>query len=230
MLDAQLVTGWQSAGDLEDNAIGAVGRGDQAVLAFKFRMQPHSGEVNIRAQIIVEDGNGAMVDSVTERQSRLVDSDGPVTLEWAYVTPSSEWSTGSYTAEVLVQDETTDETSNAVVHEFEIVEPLGSGEAEVYRATPDSVYEGETFDVELGLRNTSGRDSSIVSDIGHRTGQNESWRTFRSDAITLAIPGKDGEVTWTTSGWSLSSPGDHQFRVDAIEDDWVITVESGTPG
>jgi hypothetical protein len=229
MIDAQLVTEWESPGDLEANAIEAVGRGDRAVLAFEFSMRPHSGEVDIRAQIIVEDESGAIVDSVTEHQSRLVDSDGPVTLEWAYVTSSSEWSTGSYTAEVLVQDETSGETSDAVTHDFEIVEPLGIGEAEVYRATPDSVHEGESFDAELGLRNTSGRDSSIVSDISHRTGQNEAWQTFQSDAVVLAIPGNDGEVTWTSSRWSLSGTGGHQFRIDAIGDDWVLNVESGTP-
>lgn len=226
MRSLQLVSEWETDGDLRDNAIDAVGRGDDAVLAFEFDIAEHDGEVNIRAQITIEDSSGRLVDDFTDYESRLVDADGSVTMEWAYLTPARDWSTGTYTAEVLVQDTTTGETSGAASHKFDVVEPLGEGEAEVYYAEPDTVTESETFDVEVGLRNISDRDSSVVSDISYRENTQEGWKIWEREAIALTIPGGNAERTWRDSGWSISDSGDYQFRFDAIDDDFVVDVKA----
>jgi hypothetical protein len=86
---------------------------------------------------------------------------------------------------------------------------------------PDTVTAGESFDFDIRFRNETDRDSSVVSAVSeNRNG--DGWSEL-DEKIRVNIARRNGEATYSDE-WTIEDPGEYQYRIDAIEERWSITV------
>lgn len=218
IVNADLVTHWKPGGNLESNSIKSVGRGGIAKVAFKYRMPSRQGKVDLTAQATVYDEDGLEQTRKQQQMTYLVAPDGYAESDGVFQFDTQDWSKQRYTVEVIVREEITDQTSQGKQTTFEVVEPLHNAEAEVVREeifnSPDV---GETIDFRVEFRNTTSRDSSIVSTLSKRRGVDDFSELEKM--LKFNISG-DEERWWEPSGWVYD--GRYYYRIDAIDDLWEL--------
>lgn len=217
-----LVPKYGDYGDVVGNEIESVGQGGVAVVAFRYKMPVHDGKTEEFIETSIYH-NGSSFDSKTRTDEDLVDvENGAITYERSEPFETENWDTGTYSAEVIARDEISNKNSKSQTIEFEILEPLGAGDAEVTSVeTPPNVQKGDDVSFTVNLKNNTSRDNSIVSPISVRY-ENGEWNSF-DEKLRLNIPaGGTGE--YEPAGGSYSAEGTFEYRLDAIDETWSITV------
>jgi len=143
--------------------VDSVGQGGPLVVGAEYDLPVSGGSARGLVETRVFDSDGARLDTSTTEVDVVADGDSVDRRAW-FAFDTIDWGQGSYTAEVLVTVDSYGTTASTEVA-FDVVEPLGEGEVEMYIADfPDDAVAGEEFDWTLGFRNLTDRDSSLVTD------------------------------------------------------------------
>ncbi len=222
---SSLLTGWQDFGDVLDEQVSGVGKGANAIVGFRYQANIIDGSVDTTEQVRVfgPDDNRVGLEEATDDQ--LVDGEGRQDWEHALYFDTASWDLGDYSYEVLVRNNATGEVSDTAEGTFSVVEPLGPQEATISGIdAPDSIATGETYSFTLEFSNVSDRDSSIVSPISAKYESVSEWSSASDDPIWCNVA--EGESnTWTSGEVTYDTPGTIEFRIDAIDETWTVTVE-----
>lgn len=116
-----VVSKWEEYGDVYDEQTNEIEVGAYFAIGSRFETLVHDSSVTVRLQVEVYRG-----DELVTRESATADTltDESGVVEWEMVVPlrAAEWEPGDYSAEVILQDETTGETSSTKTVEFTVVE------------------------------------------------------------------------------------------------------------
>lgn len=202
----------------------SVGAGGRAIIGTRYSIAVHDGKSEEFVQMTIY-GEDSSIDSNSVSESRL--SDGKVEADeyerWmAFETDG--WEKESYTAEVIVRDEISGKNSDTSRTEFDVVQPLRSSEVTLESVEkPPNIKTGEPFRIKLKLRNTSNRDSSIVTPISIRYENNE-WRSSGArDKMRFNIPARTTR-TFETGEVAYDYAGEYDVRYDDVDVSLSFTV------
>lgn len=219
---ATLVEGWPDDADFDANGMNAVGRGGTADVAFAFDVWAGDGQARVTADTTVSHRRDEIAhDSRTD--GRVVEQQTDFArLHWAVPFDTTDWTLGDKTAEILVRDENLGVTSVAYHLEFDVGTPLEDEEAKYVRYDgPDPVTAGEPFEFEVYVRNESGRDSTVVSDIQERRNAGEWYDIDPSVTLNVAA----GNERAFADEWQVDTPGTYQWRLTAVDVRWHVEVQ-----
>jgi len=208
---------YASLGDID-----SVGQGGPLVVGVAYDLPASGGSARGLVETRVSDGDGAELDTNTREVDIVADGDSVSRRAW-FAFDTIDWDQGSYTAEVLVNSEGYGTTASTEVP-FDIVEPLGAGEAEMYIADfPDEAVAGEEFDWTLGFRNLSDRDSSVVSAI-------VTLDPAMGDSVALDIPYREnvpaGEsITVERTDIRVSQSGTYTYAIGRLDAEVSFTIQ-----
>jgi len=201
--------------------IDSVGQGGPLVVGVEYDLPASEGSARglVETRILDDD---TRLDTNTQAVDVVADGDSVDRRAW-FAFDTTDWEQGSYTAEVLVNSDSYGTTASEAVA-FDVVEPLGEGEAEMYIAEfPDDVEAGETFDWTLGFRNLTDRDSSVVSGI-------VTLKSAGADPAALDIAYREnvpaGEsVTVEEEDISLGYPGTYTYAIARLDAEVSFTIQ-----
>lgn len=215
------VMAWDEYGDVEAERTSAFGAGAPVVIGSRHRLPTVDGKVDATLQCNVYEGEEQLSKDTLEI-TELVDTAGPWAHEAIFVFESETFERGSYSAEVLLRDDRFGTRVRTDPIEFEIVDPLTSGEVEIIEVDhPDPIKANEPFSMDIVLKNVSDRDSSIVSDHSVRRNLGE-WTNF--DDTRTANIAAGAEFVWERTDWELPR-GEYTERLDALDLTWSFEVE-----
>ncbi|WP_226479154.1 hypothetical protein [Natrinema amylolyticum] len=120
--DVGLVSEWEEYGDLTSNAIetGTLDA-NQVVVAFRYNVYSHDGEVQYTTQAKLYGPDGSRVDRSSREIEELTGEDGWMKPEVAArFQPEDDWSAGEYEAEIIMRDEILDEVGDPGTGTFEL--------------------------------------------------------------------------------------------------------------
>lgn len=213
---------WESYGDVLENVVSGIGQGATLTVGGRYQVWVHSGTVDVTTQARAFNRNNERIGIESSTIDQVTSGDGPAPYESAVLLDTSGWPRGEITGDYIVRDNVLKKASQAGEWSVNVVEPLQAGEVSLAEYNgPTSVRVGESFDYEIVLRNTGGRDSSVVSSISTRTDGGQWYQTAERD---YTIPAGES-VGFTAAGVSFSTPGEHEFRLDTIEVTWSISAE-----
>lgn len=116
MIEANILTGWSEFGDVYDNQMSRIPPNVEFSVGSRVEAEVHNGEVTLEMQAEIYQGDG-LVERESTHTSTLTQETTPVEWGIAVGMDSVGWEVGNdYRAEVIVQDETsgnTTETSTA---------------------------------------------------------------------------------------------------------------------
>lgn len=118
----ELITEWNSFGDVADNAIESTTVGSNAAIGIRYDYWHEDGTHAITAQAVIRDENGERYDILQDSAERLTESEGWGNWEWYLPFSTEGASTGEYEATVQIRDDESEETSEAVSTAFTIEE------------------------------------------------------------------------------------------------------------
>lgn len=199
--------------------IDSVGQGGLLIVGVEYEVPASGGNAQGLVEMRVFDDD-TRLDTNTTEVNVVADGDSVGRRTWVAF-DTADWEPGSYTAEVLVNSDSFGTTASTAVA-FDIVEPLGPGEVEMFLADfPDDAVAREAFEWTLGFRNLADRDSSVVTDIvtvdPARADSVETETQYREN-----IPA--GEETTVDKTLRLSIPGTYTYRIDAIDAEVDFTL------
>jgi hypothetical protein len=116
-----LVSEWESYGDAIDNSITQAEVGSIVNIAPRYWYWAESKTIDVLLQVRVYDENNERIGMETNSSNQLTDSNGWSSWESSVSFISEGWGQGTYTAEVLIRDNQSNETSSAGTVEFELV-------------------------------------------------------------------------------------------------------------
>lgn len=202
--------------------IDSVGQGGPLVVGVEYDLPASGGSARGLVEVRVRDTDGTeqVTDSIERDAVVAGDSEFSSEKSW-FAFETADWEQGSYTAEVLVHSESYGTTASTEVS-AEVVEPLGEGEVEMYLAgLPDDAVAGEEFDLALGFRNLTDRDSSLVTDT-------VTFDPARRESVTISsekrknIPANDQLLAKTTIG--VPYPGSYTYRLREVGAEVSFTI------
>lgn len=218
-----LVTSWETFGDVVDNRVEASTPGAPITIGYRFDLESHDGEAHSLEQVEIRDENGDRV-AIDQRDDRqLTDDSGYSTWEGGMTFDTSGWERGEYTAEVKIRDEVAGKTSESSSTEFELTEPLSESEVSfVDVECPARVDTGEPFTYEFSIRNTGNRDGAFRTNISIKDRYSDWYSNDEFWYLTIA----SGDVGSAESGEiTFDEAGEYTYRIDAIGETWTIRVE-----
>jgi len=118
----ELITEWNSFGDVVDNAIDSTTVGSNVAIGIRYDYWHEGGTHAITAQAEIRDENGEQYDILQHTAERLTESEGWDDWEWYLPFSTDGASTGEYEATVQIRDDDSEETSEAVSTTFTIEE------------------------------------------------------------------------------------------------------------
>lgn len=121
LLDANLVRMWSEPGDIEENAVESVRRGQPAVFAYRYRMRIPEGTINLKEGVDVSRGDDLVVRRFRD-VDRRVDTAGLHTWEDAMTFETDDWPTGELTATVSVGELQLHRTADPIPVTFDVTE------------------------------------------------------------------------------------------------------------
>lgn len=220
---ADLLTHWNEFGDVEKNAVNAVGLGSTAVIGWHYSLPIHDGKSEETVQVTIYDEEGPSVTSRQKSDTHITNQTGSDEWERWFGFETADWEKGEYFAEILVRDDVSGKNSGVTEVNFTVNEPLGKGEASIESTQyPDSVTVGEEVTFELTFANTSNRDGSIVSSLSARYNDG-SWQSVSDSKFELNV-GANSTRTWNGNAVSFDSAGTYTYRLDDVEETWSIEV------
>lgn len=119
--ETNLVSEWESYGDAMEYEISEVDLGDPVNIASRYWYWLENQTLDIFVQTRIYDESDERIDISTDYSQQVTDYGGWGIWERYTSFDSSNWETGTYTAEVLIRDEQNDEVSNAGTVEFDVV-------------------------------------------------------------------------------------------------------------
>lgn len=204
--------------------IDSVGRGGPLVVGVEYDLPASEGSARGLVETRVLDDSGTRLDTSTAEVDVVADGDSVSRRAW-FDFDTIDWERGSYTAELLVNSDSYGTTATTEVA-FDVVEPLGEGEVEMYLAEfPNDPVAGENFDWTLGFRNLSDRDSSVVSGI-------VTLDPAYSDPVALDSPYREnvpaGEaVQVEKTDFRINRPGTYTYSIARV--DAEVSFSLGVP-
>jgi len=202
--------------------IDSVGQGGILIVGVDYDLPVSDGSARGLVEARVHDSDGTELSTDSEEIDAVAtgDSEFHSDSSW-FAFDTSDQEQGSYTVELLINSEAHG-TSTSTEVPFDIVEPLGEGEAEMYIAEfPDDAVAREEFEWTVGFRNQTDRDSSVVTDIvtidPARADSFEIETQYREN-----IPAR-GETT-VDKTLKANIPGTYTYRIDAIDAEVSFTV------
>jgi hypothetical protein len=118
----ELITGWESFGDVSDNAIESTTVESDVAVGARYDYWHEGGTHAITIQAEIENEDGERYDIRQQKAEQLTDSEGWDTWEWHLQFSTDEASPGEYEAIVQIRDDDAGETSEAVSTAFIIEE------------------------------------------------------------------------------------------------------------
>lgn len=197
-----------------DDELDSVGQGGKLVVGAEYDLPASDGSASGLVEMRIFDSENSRVDTKTTEVNVVADGDHVSRRVW-FAFGTADWTPGEYTAEVLVNSNIYGTTVSETVA-FEIVEPLGAGEVELYiDEFPADAVAGEEFDWTVGFRNLSDRDSSVVTDI-------VVLDPARGDSVRLDIPYREnipagGSITVRRTDINITRAGSYTYRIDALD-------------
>lgn len=207
---------YASLGDID-----SVGRGGPLVVGVEYDLPASGGSASGLVETRVFDADGARLDTNTSKVDVVADGDSVGRWAW-FAFDTADWEQGSYTAEVLVNSDSYGTTASTEIS-FDVVEPLGPGEVEMYLAEfPDDPVARENFDWTLGFRNLSDRDSSVVTAI-------VTLDPARADPVALDSPYREnvpaGEaIQVEETDFRINRPGTFTYEIARLDADVTFTI------
>lgn len=215
---------WESGGDARSQAVNAVGEGAYAYLAFEYKAWSHGGTQAITAQYELFDDSGRRVDDGQRSGEFLIEGTGLASAEWALLVDFRGLSRGTHTAELIIRDDELEATSDTVVVEIDVTEPLGPNEANLASVdAPRRVGINEQFDHVLTFENIGDRDGSVVSSYSYRQEGSRRWYAFRGDVLATVPAG--GENDWLGEQFYFGRAGTYTLQVDSLGATATWTIE-----
>lgn len=219
MTDVGLMMGRGEYTTLGD--IRSVGQGGSLVIGTEYDLPASEGSASGLVETRVFDSEGTRLDTNTTEVTVVADGDSVSRQAW-FAFGTADWTPGDYTAEVLVNSHPYGTTVSETVA-FEIVEPLGAGEVEMYiDEFPDDAVASEEFDWTLGFRNVSDRDSSVVTDT-------VLLDPARGDSVLLDVPYREnvpagGETTVPREDIKITRGGTYTYRIEELDAEVGFTL------
>lgn len=118
----ELITGWNSFGDVSNNAIESTTVGSNVAIGIRYDYWHEDGTHAITAEVELYDGNGDLFDVLQDRSERLTEAEGWDEWERYLKFTTDGASTGEYEATAQIRDDNSGETSEAVSTVFTIEE------------------------------------------------------------------------------------------------------------
>ncbi|WP_424017903.1 hypothetical protein ACOZ4N_18840 [Halorientalis pallida] len=221
VLTANHVYEWETFGDAGDNAATASTPGVPIMIAGRYRIPVSDGQLDMTEQIQIYDNSGQRIasDSHTEQQLASGDSER---WEHGLAFQTGSWDTGSYTAEVLIRDNATDQVSEPAEVEFEMRPQLPTANISVERVdAPATVSTGEPYQPRVVFSNDGGRDGGFISTFSARDSISQ-WQTFRTP-VALTIP-RGGTNDYEFGSVTFDQTGELRLRIDRLDYSWTVTV------
>lgn len=123
IINVQLVSEWETYGDVADKAIDEVAVGERAWIGFRQEVYIHDGTLHVFEDVEVrEQPSGNRVGHRTFEDEQLTDGSGLQMWEHALPFYTDEWSPGEYRARVIIRDEVTGKVSEPAYETFDVVE------------------------------------------------------------------------------------------------------------
>ncbi|MBX0286990.1 hypothetical protein [Haloarcula salinisoli] len=201
--------------------IDSVGQGGPLVVGVEYDLPASEGSARGLVETRVFDDQGTRLETNTTEVDVVADGDSVSRRAW-FAFDTIDWEQGSYTAEVLVNSDSYGTTASTEVA-FDIVEPLGEGEAEMFLAEfPDDAVARENFDWTLGFRNLSDRDSSVVTGI-------VTLDPAGADPVALDSPYREnvpagGAIQVEKTDFGINRPGTYTYEIARIDADVTFTI------
>lgn len=101
---------------MEQNQIDSISRGEEAVIGYRYRTVPDDGE--IQSSVSIDVAGRARNRTV----SRTAEENTPVVSEYASRFETTDWSTGTIQATIVIRNENTGYVSPPATTEFEVTE------------------------------------------------------------------------------------------------------------
>lgn len=101
---------------MEQNQIDSISRGEEAIIGYRYRTVPDGGD--IQSSISIDVAGKARNRTV----SRAVEGNTPVINQYASSFETTDWSTGTTQATIVIRNENTGYVSPPATTEFEVVE------------------------------------------------------------------------------------------------------------
>lgn len=117
---ANLVTEWNTFGDVEENEISSARAGEYATVGFRHHYYLHEGTYHIFEQCDVYDASDDRIGSQTFEDEQIFEGSGYSEFEHALSFDTRGWGSGTYTAYVRVRDEVTNEVSRPLDFSFKL--------------------------------------------------------------------------------------------------------------
>lgn len=218
-----ITQGEEAEGNLSDFATSGFGKGGNAYFGCRAGIPIHDSAADYSAKATILQ-SGETVDTHTYDAGKKITQKGNTESGefWVKFGDISDWSRGSYKAEIIVRDDISGETSTETA-KFSVNPPFGASEIELISSDiPSTVKVGESFDYTLTFKNKSSRASSIVSPVSARYGSNSWTQTDSIFQLNLA-PNSTGVHHATDV--TFENAGQLDIRLDAIDTTLSFQIE-----
>lgn len=118
LLEVNLVSDWQTYGDVPANVILSAEVGSEIEIGFRHEYYLHDGTYDITEQVRIFDSDGNRVASQPYTDEQLFTGNGYQLFEHALSFTTHDWGKGEYTAEVLLRDNVTSSVSDPMETTF----------------------------------------------------------------------------------------------------------------
>ncbi|WP_136716910.1 hypothetical protein [Halorientalis salina] len=199
----------------------AFGRGAEPFVALDATIPVHGNAAEFKYGGSVSRNGTEVEDFETDLITEAVsDSDQYVDNYWVNF-GRHEWETGTYTAEIVVTDTLSSETTTATT-EFDIVTPLADREVQLISTDlPTHATAGESLSYALTFENRADRASSLVTDLSLRQGP-DTWMDLDQ---TLTLNMRPKETRRIENSFTPSSAGRFEIRLDHLDDTFGFTID-----
>ncbi|KOX95170.1 hypothetical protein AMS69_04785 [Haloarcula rubripromontorii] len=205
--------------------IGSVGLGGEVIVGLEYELPVKDGAVSAIIQATVYDDDDTELDrSSMDSDAVVQDGSAFVSHEGWFAFDTSDWHTGRYTIELVINATEYGTTADPVTVEFDIVEPLGESDVALELVEkPNTIRVNEPFDLTYNIRNVSDRDSSLTVDavvVDHE----------EVDAVELErdlsgnIPA-GGREQFSEVDFSTNVTGEFTYRIPELGVGFPFTVE-----
>lgn len=116
ILLVSLLSEWKGGNQMEQNQIDSVSKGKEAIIGYRYQTVPNDGEIQLSISIDVAG------EARNRTVSRTAEGNTPVIDEYASRFKTTDWSTGTTQATVVIRNENTGYVSSPVTTEFEVTE------------------------------------------------------------------------------------------------------------
>jgi len=117
-----LISEWQSFGDVLENEIESATVGETISIGYRFQAVTHDGTSHTYAQVeIVDDDTGERVALRSNEDEQVTQGSGYQTWEYALAFDTTGWDPGTYRAEVMIRDEVEKDVSDPASTTFEVM-------------------------------------------------------------------------------------------------------------